>query len=62
MRYRDALLAQEHRIEQLGLITRAGIGEHRDDSVAWPQCTCEADCPGHIDATGAADAPAFLMQ
>src|SRR3546814_14583344 len=58
----DLFPAQKGRVEQLGLVARAGIGEHGDDGVAWAEFASEADRAGQVDAAGAAGAPAFLGQ
>ena len=53
---------QEGRIEQLRLIARAVVGEHRDDGVAGPKVLGQADGAGDVDAGRAAEAEAFVFQ
>src|SRR5262249_46984319 len=54
--------AQEVRIEQLGLIARAVVGEDRYDGVAGPELAGETDRARHVDARGAAEAQAFVLE
>ena len=54
--------AQEGRIEQLGLIAVAVVGQHGDDGVARTHVFCHADGARHIDAGGTAHAQAFMFQ
>ena len=48
--HRQVLRAQELRVEQLGLVAGAEVGEHRDDGVAGPHVLGEADRARDIDA------------
>ena len=57
-RDRQALLAQERRVEQLALIARAVVAEHRHDGLARPQLARQPDRAGDVDAGRAAHAPA----
>src|SRR4029077_12926094 len=50
------------RIEKLALIARAVIGENRDDGVARTELPRQTDRAGDVDAAGAAETQAFLLQ
>src|SRR3954470_12708555 len=60
--HRQLLRTQEFRIEQLGLVARSAVGEHRDDGLARPQLLGEADSAGDVDAGRAAKAEAFVLE
>src|SRR3954470_19007278 len=61
-RHRQFLRAQEFRIEQLGLVARAGIGEHRDDGLARTQILGEADGARDVDTRRAAEAEPLVLE
>ena len=50
VRHRQVLRPQELRIEQLGLVARAVVAEHRDDGVAGTQLLGQPDGAGDVDA------------
>src|SRR5215467_7540848 len=57
-----SLGSKEIGIEQLGLIARAVVAKHGDDGMAGAKLLGEPNCTGHIDARGAAEAKAFVLQ
>ena len=61
-RNRQILLAQELRIEQLRLISRAVIGKDGHDGVAGAELLGQANGAGDIDAGRAAEAEAFVLE
>src|ERR1043166_5806767 len=61
-RHREVLRAQELRVEQLRLITRAVIGENGDDGMSRAQFLGELDCAADVDTRRAAEAQAFVLQ
>src|SRR5579885_3225763 len=61
-RRRQVLGPQEGGIEQLALVPGAVVAEDGRDGVAGPQLAGEADGAGDIDAGGAADAEALVLQ
>src|SRR5688572_22960899 len=58
----ESLFLQERRVEQLGLVARARVGEDRDDRVPRTEVFREADRSGDVDAARAAEAQAFGPQ
>src|SRR5215470_7768937 len=61
-RHRQVLAAQEFRVEQLGLIARAVVGEHGHDGVAGPQLAGEPDRTGDVDTRRSTEAEALVLQ
>src|SRR5262252_10493335 len=61
-RHRQFLRAQELRIEQLGLITRAVVAKDGDDGVAGAELAREPDRARDIDAARAAEAQPFVLE
>src|SRR5699024_10342774 len=57
--HRNALVAQERRIEQLALIARARVGEQGDNGVTGAELAGQADGTGEVDAAGAAHVEAL---
>src|SRR6185312_17254832 len=60
-RDRQPLRAQERRIEELRLVARPVVCEHRHDGVARPQFLGEADGARNVDAGRAAETKAFVL-
>ena len=61
-RHRQLLGAQEFRIEQLGLVARAVVGEHGDDGLARARVLGEPDRAGDVDAGRAAEAKPLVLE
>lgn len=58
----QVFLFEKNRIEQLRLIALATVAQDRDDGMAGAEFLREADSAGHVDAGGAAQAQAFILQ
>ena len=62
IRHRQALGAKEVRVEELRLVARAVVAEHRHDPVPRPQVARHADRPGDVDPGRRPHAEALLAQ
>src|SRR5205085_10948656 len=59
VRGRQAFLAQEGRVEKLGLVPRARVGEDRHHRVPGTEVARQADRAGDVDAARAAEHQSF---